>query len=75
MKKCKCKCFKVISKIIGIVLLANIALFAVFFFDLDGKFFFNIYEPFMKKHYENMQRKDVLKDSPYDVNKYPKYEY
>ena len=75
MKKCECKCCKLIGKIIGIVLLLNIALFAVFFFDLDGKFFFNIFEPCMKKHYDNMERKDVLKDSPYDINKYPKYEY
>ncbi len=73
--KCGCKALKVIGKIFGIVLLVNVALFAVFFFDLDGKFFFNIYEPFVKKHYDNMERKDILKDTPYDINKYPKYEY
>ena len=73
--KCGCKALKVIGKIFGIVLLVNVALFAVVFFDLDGKFFFNLYEPFMKKHYDNMERKDILKDSPYDINKYPKYEY
>ena len=74
MKKCTCKCCKVIGKIIGIVLLLNVALFAVFFFDLDGKFFFNIYEPFMKKHYDNMERKDVLQEA-YDMDKFPKYKY
>ena len=73
--KCGCKALKVIGKIFGIVLLVNVALFAVFFFDLDGRFFFNLYEPFMKKHYDNTERKDILKDSPYDINKYPKYEY
>jgi hypothetical protein len=31
---------------------ANALLFVVFFFDLDGKFLFYIYEPFMKKHYD-----------------------
>ena len=77
MKKCKCTCgckvCKLIGKILGIVLLANVALFAVFFFDLDGKFFYNIFEPFVKKHYDEMERKDVLKDSPYDMSKFPKY--
>ena len=46
----------------------------VFFFDLDGKLLFNVVEPFLKKHYDTMERKDTLK-TPYDVDKYPKYEY
>ena len=50
------------------------ALFVVFFFDLDGKLLFNVVEPFLKKHYDNMPRKDTLK-TPYDMDKYPKYEY
>ena len=50
------------------------ALFAVFFFDLDGKFLFNVFEPFMKNHYDNMERKDMLK-MPYDMDKYPAYKY
>ncbi len=78
MKKCKCKCGckvgKFIGKLIGIVVLANIALFAVFFFDLDGKLLYNVVEPFLKKHYDNMERKDMLK-TPYDMDKYPSYEY
>ena len=78
MKKCKCKCGcklgKFIGKLIGILVLANAALFAVFFFDLDGKLLFNVVEPFLKKHYDNMERKDVL-ETPYDTDKYPSYDY
>ena len=74
MKKCNCKICKVIFKLLGAVLLANAALFAVFFFDLDGKLLFNVVEPFLKKHYDNMERKDVLKEA-YDLDKFPKYKY
>ena len=51
----------------------NALLFVVFFFDLDGKFLFYVYEPFMKKHYDEMPRKDMTK-MPYQINK-PNYEY
>ena len=78
MKKCKCsagcKLGRFAAKLLGIVLLANVALFVVFFFDLDGKLLFNVVEPFLKKHYDNMERKDTLK-APYDMDKYPSYEY
>lgn len=81
MKKCKCKCKKsgecklgkLIGKLVGIVLVANVALFAVFFFDLDGKLLFNVVEPFLKKHYDNMERRDMLK-APYDIDKFPRYD-
>ena len=49
-------------------------LFAVFYFNLDGKLLFNVVEPLLKKNYDNMDRKDTLK-SPYDMDKYPSYEY
>ena len=52
---------------------ANALIFVVFFFDLDGKFLFYVYEPFMKKHYDEMPRKDMTK-MPYQINK-PNYEY
>lgn len=78
MKKCKCKVGcklgRFIGKLLGIALFANVALFIVFFFDLDGKLLFNVVEPFLKKHYDNMERKDTLK-TPYDMDKYPSYEY
>ena len=69
-----CKIGKFFLKLLGILFAANAALFVVFFFDLDGKLLFNVVEPFLKKHYDDMERKDTLK-APYDMNKYPKYEY
>ena len=72
MKKIKCRIVKFCLKFLGIFLLANIALFVVFFFDLDGKLMFNVVEPFLKKHYDNMPRRDRLQE-PYDMNKFPKY--
>ena len=69
-----CKFGKFLLKLLGVCLVLNIGLFVVFFFDLDGKLLFNVVEPFLKKHYDDMERKDTLK-APYDMNKYPKYEY
>jgi hypothetical protein len=78
MKKCKCtlgrKLGKAFLKLLGIFVVANVALFVVFFFDLDGKLMFNVVEPFLKKHYDNMERKDTLKE-PYELDKFPKYKY
>lgn len=71
----KCKLGKFLGKVLGIGLIANIALFLVFFFDLDGKLLYNVVEPLLVKHYDNMERKDTLKDSPYDMNKYPPRDY
>ena len=74
MKKCKCKFGRFLLKLLGVALVANVALFIVFFFDLDGKFLFKVVEPLLCKHYDNMERKDTLQ-MPYDMDKYPKYEY
>ena len=80
MKKCKCRCClggkiaKFFLKLAGIVFAVFAVLFCVFFFDLDGTLLFNVVEPFLKKHYDDMERKDVLKDI-YDVNKYEQREY
>ena len=68
------KLCKKLLKLFAILFVANAALFCVFFFDLDGKLLFNVVEPFLKKHYDNMERKDVLK-MPYDLDKFPKYKY
>ena len=65
---------KVLLKLFWICLAANIGLFIVFFFDLDGKLLFNVVEPFLKKHYDNMERKDTLK-APYEIDKFPKYDF
>ena len=79
MKKCKCslgaKLLKLLLRLIGIGIAAIGVLFVVFFFDLDGKFLYYVVEPLLVKHYDKMERKDVLKDSPYGVDKYPKREF
>ena len=69
-----CKIGKFLLKLLGIFVLLNGLLFVVFFFDLDGKLLFNVVEPFLKKHYDDMDRKDVLQE-PYDLDKFPKYKY
>ncbi len=69
-----CKIGKFFMKLLGILVVLNIGLFVIFFFDLDGKLLFNVVEPFLKKHYDNMERKDVVKEA-YDMNKFPKYKY
>ena len=78
MKKCGCSLgktlLKLLLKLLGICFAAIAVLFVIFFFDLDGKFLFRVVEPFLKKHYDDMGRKDTLKDL-YDVDKYPKREY
>jgi hypothetical protein len=68
------KICKFFLKLLGILFVVNAALFAVFFFDLDGKLLFNVVEPFLKKHYDNMDRKDTLK-APYEIDKFPKYDF
>ena len=69
MKKV-CKFF---LKLVGILALVFGVLFAIFFFDLDGKLLFNFVEPFIKKHYDNMERADMTK-MPYDISKYPAHD-
>ena len=68
-----CKFGKFLLKLLAVGVVLNVGLFCVFFFDLDGKFLFYVYEPFMKKHYDEMPRKDMTK-MPYQINK-PNYEY
>ena len=70
----KCKFMKFLMKFCGIFVLLNVGLFVVFFFDLDGKLMFNVVEPFLKKHYDNMPRRDRLQE-PYDMDKFPKYDF
>ncbi|MBR2583280.1 MAG: hypothetical protein IKD61_07785 [Oscillospiraceae bacterium] len=70
MKKIK----KALLKFCLIFVLLNVGLFVIFFFDLDGKLMFNVVEPFLKKHYDNMERKDALKE-PYELDKFPKYKF
>ena len=53
--------------------LIYILLFLVFFFDLDGKLLFHKVEPMLKKHYDNMERRDPL-ERFYSTDT-PNYEY
>lgn len=71
----KSKFGKILGKLLGVTALANVVLFIVFFFDLDGKLLYYVVEPFLKKHYDNMERKDVLSESGYDIFKYEKAPY
>ncbi|MBP5170424.1 MAG: hypothetical protein ILP14_14680 [Oscillospiraceae bacterium] len=79
MKKSKCSLgmwlLKLFLKLLGIGAAGIAVLFVVFFFDLDGKLMYYVVEPFLVKHYDKMERKDTLKDSPYSVDKYPKREF
>ena len=67
-----CKIGKFFLKFLGVFFAANVLLFVVFFFDLGGKLMFNVVEPFLKKHYDNMPRRDRLQEA-YDMDKFPKY--
>ncbi len=67
-----CKIGKFLLKFLGIFVALNALLFVVFFYDLDGKLLFNVVEPFLKKHYDNMPRRDRLQEA-YDMDKFPKY--
>lgn len=53
-------------KIVRIAAVIYGLLFAVFYWDLDGKFMYYILEPLMVKRFDNMKREDVLK-TPYDM--------
>ena len=54
------KIFKAIGKILGILAAVYAGLFAVFYFDLDGKLLFRKVEPMLVRHYDKMKRRDPL---------------
>lgn len=58
---------KIIFKIIRIFAIVFAALFAVFYFDLDGKLLYYVYEPLMCKHYDNIEGRRNIVDIPYDM--------
>ena len=60
MKAKKSKAGKIVRKTLGIAALAYAGLFCVFYFDLDGKLLYYVVEPFMKNHFDNMERRDPL---------------
>ena len=57
-KKKKNKAVKFVKKTLGIAALAYAGLFCVFYYDLDGKLLYYVVEPFMKNHFDNMERRD-----------------
>ena len=67
------KALKILGKIAGVFALVYSALFAGFYFDLDGKLLYYVVEPFLCRHYEKMERKDPLSQE-YETTK-PHYEY
>ena len=54
------KALKTIGKIFAGMAALYAGLFAVFFFDLDGKLLFHRVEPLLVKHYDKMKRRDPL---------------
>lgn len=70
MKKGK----KILFGVLGGAAALYAGLFAVFYFDMDGKLLYHVVEPFLCKHYDKIERRDITK-IPYDVDKYPEYEY
>ena len=50
---------KFLLKLLGICSVIYGLLFVVFYFDLDGKFMYYIWEPMMVKRYDNMKRPDT----------------
>ena len=59
------KACKIIKKTVGVLAAAYAGLFAVFYFDLDGKLLYYVVEPFMQKRFDNMERRDPM-SVPYD---------
>ncbi|MEE1113995.1 MAG: hypothetical protein UHN88_02850 [Eubacterium sp.] len=56
---------KIFIKLLKLSLIGYAVLFLVFFFDLDGKFLYYIWEPRARAHYDRMHRKDKTK-TPYE---------
>lgn len=47
-----------VGRLIGALVAIYAGLFCVFYFDLDGKLLYYVVEPFMKNHFDNMERRD-----------------
>ena len=62
------KFFKILWKVILVAAAVYAVLFAVFYFDLDGKLLFRKVEPLLVKHYDRMERRDPLSVG-YDIGK------
>ena len=58
---------KLIFKIFKIFAAVYAVLFSVFYFDLDGKLLYYVYEPLMRKHYDNIEGRRNIIDVPYEM--------
>ena len=58
---------KLIFKIVRVFVIVYAALFAVFYFDLDGKLLYYVYEPLMCRHYDNIENRRNIIDIPYEM--------
>ena len=54
------KIFSILGKIVLVLAAVYAGLFAVFYFDLDGKLLYNKVEPLLVKHYDKMKRRDPM---------------
>ncbi len=61
------KAIKIISRILLILAGVYAALFAVFYFDLDGKLLYHVVEPALVRHYDKMPRRDITQQA-YNIN-------
>ncbi len=52
------KAKKAVKRTAGLLAAAYAGLFLVFYFDLDGKLLYYVVEPFLRNHYDNMERRD-----------------
>ena len=67
--------FKFIKKLLGIAAVIYGILFAVFYWDLDGKFLYYVWEPMMVKRYDNMKRRDSTEIPYFGKDKVAPREY
>ena len=65
-KRGGCMLLRILRKLFGVLAAVYAVLFAVFFFDLDGKLLYYVVEPFLDKHYNKMERRNPL-DMPYNT--------
>ena len=59
---------RILGKAFAVLAAVYALLFAVFYFDLDGKLLYYVVEPFLVKHYDKMERRNPL-DMPYEMKK------
>lgn len=58
------KAKKILKRTLGTLAAVYAGLFVVFYYDLDGKLLYYVVEPFMRNHYDRMERRDP-KSVPY----------